>query len=258
MRAVRLLLPAALLAVPAAWSPAAARLESDPAFSGPRSVGVMLIGDSLSVGPFGQTMERFLRDRYGSTQVCVFASCGSSPEHWLADAPVFTTTCGYRQWAPGPPWRGGFTAGDRPGSVRTPKLKPILDHYVPDYVIVQLGTNWMDGLAADGTRDGSKQKKIIRKFIRELRSGVRPPFGILWILPPSSSKYPPQVHDAVDRWITETAQSMRFGVMDSRRITGPYTRSSGGRDGVHYSEAAGERWAKGVIRRIFRTQAATD
>jgi hypothetical protein len=64
------------------------------------------------------------------------------------------------------------------------------------------------------------------------------------------------VHEAVDRWITEAAQSMRFRVMDSRGITGPYTRKSGGRDGVHYSEDAGERWARGVIRRIFRPQAA--
>ncbi len=218
----------------------------------------MLIGDSLSAGPFGRTLERFLRDRYGSNQVCVFASCGSSPESWLPDTPVFTTTCGYRQWAPGGAWSGGFTKGAKPGSVNTPKLDKILARYVPDYIIVQLGTNWMDALAAGDRRSEAKHKKNIREFIRELRSGVRPPFGILWILPPSSSKYPARVHDAVDRWITETSQSMRFGVLSSRAIIGPYQRGATGGDGVHYNDAAGERWARGVIRKIFRPEALPD
>src|SRR4030095_11329190 len=55
---------------------------------------ILMIGDSLSVGKFGEAVQMHLALKH---RVAAYASCGSSPEHWLASEPVFVTKCGYRQ-----------------------------------------------------------------------------------------------------------------------------------------------------------------
>src|SRR5437762_1913795 len=55
---------------------------------------ILMIGDSLSVGKFGEVVQMHLALRH---RVAAYASCGSSPEHWLAGEPDFVTKCGYRQ-----------------------------------------------------------------------------------------------------------------------------------------------------------------
>ena len=52
---------------------------------------VLLIGDSLSAGPFGKEMQEYLIDKFTESKVYVYASCGSSPEHWLASEPTFVS-----------------------------------------------------------------------------------------------------------------------------------------------------------------------
>src|SRR6478672_4776459 len=44
---------------------------------------VLMVGDSLTVGGFGDAMQGYLLGRLGSNNVAVYASCGSSPEHWM-------------------------------------------------------------------------------------------------------------------------------------------------------------------------------
>src|SRR3954465_13646937 len=71
---------------------------------------ILMIGDSLSVGRFGEMVQMHLALKH---RVAAYASCGSSPEHWLASEPAFVTKCGYRQltrdsgiftdWPNGPP-----------------------------------------------------------------------------------------------------------------------------------------------------------
>src|SRR3954466_1311692 len=41
---------------------------------------VLMIGDSLSVGKFGEVLQAHLALK---RRVAAYASCGSSPEHWL-------------------------------------------------------------------------------------------------------------------------------------------------------------------------------
>lgn len=216
----------------------------------PQPVRVMLIGDSLSVGPFGRAMEAALQRRYGSRGVCVFASCGSSPEDWLDDTPVFVTPCGYRQTTPGRSIVIDWINGRRPRPVKTPKLPKILASYRPQLVIVELGTNWMDRLATADRLDGARYREIIRDFVGELRGASVPPPAVVWVMPPASSKYPAAVHQAVDRWIYESGQSLGFRTISSRAITGPYRAGKTGGDGVHYADDAGRRWAAGVMSKL--------
>jgi hypothetical protein len=50
-----------------------------------------MIGDSLSAGPFGESVQQHLARKFGPQNVAAYASCGSSPEHWLQDEAGFYT-----------------------------------------------------------------------------------------------------------------------------------------------------------------------
>jgi len=209
-------------------------------------VKVLLIGDSLSFGPFGEALEGYLRQRFDASDICVFASCGSSPEHWIKTSPVFMTPCGYRESTPAGAWKEDFANGRRPRPSRTPKIPEIIARFSPRMVVVQLGTNWMDGLPATVVQEGAAYKQIIREFIKELRAQSPPPARIVWVMPPESSKYSATVKEEVDRWINECAKELGFQTISSRRITKKYVPGKTGDDGIHYGEAEAGKWAQGV------------
>lgn len=234
----------------AAWFCAAIVTAVAPVHgAGMQPVKVLLIGDSLSVGPFGAAIQSLVIRSFGEGSLCVFASCGSSPESWLP-GPVFVTKCGYRQTTPSGSQLYQYDNGGRPRQVKTPKLRSITAKYNAEFVIVQLGTNWMDALASGGASDGTKYRKIISDFITELRRG-QPPRAIFWVLPPASSKFPARVHAELEQWINAAARSMGFYTVNSRQVTGGYRAGRSGGDGVHYSDEAGRRWAAGVFRKFL-------
>src|ERR1700734_1547375 len=61
---------------------------------------VLMIGDSLSAGPFGESIEQYLETRLGRSNFALFASCGSSPESWMRSEPDYYTRCGFREDTP--------------------------------------------------------------------------------------------------------------------------------------------------------------
>jgi lysophospholipase L1-like esterase len=210
-------------------------------------VKLLLIGDSLSFGTFGQDVEAFFSRQFGSSNVCVYASCGSSPEHWVSSGPEFMTPCGYRETTPRGSWKVDFAGGKPPRPTRTPKIPEILAKFRPQTVVVQLGTNWMDRLAESPSRDAAAYKRTIREFITELRAQSPPPSRIIWILPPDASKFSPEVKGSVDRWIGECAKEMGFQTILSRRIIPKYVPGKSGGDGVHLNDAEASKWANIVI-----------
>ena len=127
----------------------AKRLSANAAFR------VLMIGDSLSVGPFGESVKNFLISRLGRSNVFIYASCGSSPEHWLKSEPAFVTKCGYREVTPAGSLIVDFENGRPPRRVATPKIEDLLASYHPACLLVQLGTNWMDDIKPDDADDES-------------------------------------------------------------------------------------------------------
>jgi hypothetical protein len=73
------------------------RVTNRPSVEIVTNTRVLMIGDSLSAGPFGEAVQKHLAVKFGPQNVAAFASCGSSPENWLADEPAFYTKCGYRE-----------------------------------------------------------------------------------------------------------------------------------------------------------------
>jgi len=222
-----------------------------PALFGPRRVGVMLIGDSLSFGPFGEHLESLLKKEAGNRGVCVFASCGSSPENWIDGETDYVTKCGYRQVTPNPKesFFKDFEHGRRPPPVITPKLGKILSHYRPDILLIQQGTNWMDGFNPKNREDYLRLGRFIRGMISEIRSRS-PDSRIIWILPPAASKYSQPVQNLITAYIRSCAKVFHFQTIESRKITGSYIKGVTGGDGVHYSEKPAKDWADKVFLKL--------
>jgi hypothetical protein len=197
---------------------------------------VLMIGDSLSVGGFGDTVREHLEQGFGRQNVAFFASCGSSPESWLEDEKVFYTKCGYREKTPTTDVYRDYHNGKKPPPVATPKIETLIARYKPTIVIVQLGTNWMDQTLSD-----DYIRHVLRRFVSAVHGdGTR---RMIWIGPPDSSRFS-KVQSRIYRLIQ---QSLPRGdpVIDSRRFT-RYVMGKTGGDGIHYNRESGEAWAKPV------------
>ena len=207
-----------------------------------------MVGDSLSVGKFGEVVGDYLVSVFGAKDVAVYASCGSSPENWLRSEPTFSSKCGYREQTLRRTVVREMTA--RP--VPTPKLEELISIYRPGFVIVQLGTNWMDRLAMrDTPQKEAEFSSILDRFIVATRSqrGISP--RVIWIMPPDSSHYSSRVQRTVEILISAAAKRHNFETINSREMT-HYVPGKSGRDGIHYNSQSSTEWANRVIPRLNR------
>lgn len=226
-----------LLATNGIARPAAKRPSEAPAGRAPTRV--LMIGDSLSAGPFGEAVQQHLAIKYGPQNVAAYASCGSSPEHWLTNEPAFYTKCGYRESTPDkPPLFRDFVDGKPPKPTFTPKIEGLVRQHRPTVVVVQLGTNWMDRNLSD-----AEISSFLERFIDGARgSSVR---QIVWIAPPDSSSMGAKAQARVHRIIQQGGKRDGFDVIDSRQLT-HYVPGKTGGDGVHYNKEASREWAARV------------
>jgi hypothetical protein len=194
---------------------------------------ILYVGDSLSVGTFGELLTDYFVRTYSRSNVAFYASCGSSPENWLSDEPVYETKCGYRESVPGKP----LIFGD-PMRHRTPKIEGLLRQFQPTIVFVQQGTNWMDRPLSD-----DKIANILDRFVSVIHRNAQ--CKIVWIAPPDSSRF----RRVQGRIYTLIQQRHRRGdiVIDSRRLTRTYVVGKTGGDGIHYRSEAAAQWAGKII-----------
>ncbi|HEV2840572.1 MAG TPA: SGNH/GDSL hydrolase family protein [Chthoniobacterales bacterium] len=195
---------------------------------------ILMVGDSLSVGKFGEVVQRHLSRKY---PVAAYASCGSSPEHWLTAEPDFITKCGYRQHTIDSDVFRDFTNGKPPRPTLTPKLTKLLKKHRPTILIVQLGTNWMDRSLTD-----AQMNDYLHRFVGEARRGSVQ--EIIWITPPDSSALR-KTQGRVHGLIQQAARRDGFQLVDSRGVTRYVVGKTGG-DGVHYNSEASEAWARRI------------
>lgn len=209
---------------------------------------VLMIGDSLSVGKFGEVLHDYLANTYGNRNVWVYASCGSSPENWLRSEPVFATPCGYRSETPTGLTYIDYVNGHKPRRVDTPKVERLISENKPTIVIVQLGTNWMDKLIS-----GNPQKEAeINAFAQRFVSAIHPDATrrLTWIMPPDHSRYSRRIQDKVDAIIRAAVRGNRYvDLIPSRDMT-HYVPGKTGGDGVHYNSESSIAWANRVINRL--------
>lgn len=195
---------------------------------------ILMVGDSLSVGKFGEVVQGHLARKY---PVAAYASCGSSPEHWLSSEPDFITKCGYRQHTAETDVFRDFVNGRRPRPTLTPKLATLIKKHKPTILIVQLGTNWMDRSLTD-----AQMSNYLDRFVSEARRGSVQ--EIIWITPPDSSRLR-KTQGKVHGLIRQAARRDGFQLVDSRGVTRYVVGKTGG-DGIHYNAEASEVWARRI------------
>ncbi len=205
---------------------------------------VLMIGDSMSVGGFGEGMAEWLVAKFGRASVAMYAACGSSPEHWLRNEPDYQTHCGYREITPRTNILYDYVGGRRPQPAIAPKVEDLVSILHPRTVIVQLGTNWMDAMNAG---DSTKFGEILYRFINAIRSEPGTVRQVIWITPPDSSHYSRNVQQIVLNLIVAGGRKYGYNVVDSTRYT-HYTPGRSGGDGIHYNSEEGRAWAAGVLR----------
>ena len=215
-------------------------------FGGSRSV--LLLGDSLSVGPFGREMQSFLCEEFNERRIFIYASCGSSPEHWLGNEPAFISRCGSRVKTPSSFTLSEFDHGHSPQPFTTPKIEALLEQIHPTAVVVQLGTNWFDRLEQNsGPEEIARLEGFLDGFVDAVQNAPGRP-ALIWITPPDSSRFR-KVQSIVTNLILLTAKRKSFAVIDSSSLVHYELGKSGG-DGVHYSSEAAALWAKGVKNKL--------
>ena len=227
-----------------------ARDAINPRSYSSRTERILMIGDSLSVGGFGESMREYLLQRFGTNNVALFAVCGSSPEHWLRSGPDYASKCGYREQTPSSSKILDFDHGRPPPAVATPKLEDLLARYRPTILIVQLGTNWMDALVINAERE-QEDARIMDDFMTAARERPGTVRKIIWITPPDSSHYPSRVQRTVLALIKDAGFKYGFKTIDSSTMT-HYIPGKSGHDGVHYASEPARQWASLVTIQLDR------
>ncbi len=199
---------------------------------------VLMIGDSLSVGKFGEVVQAHLALK---RRVAAYASCGSSPEHWLAGEPDFITKCGYRERTSTSDIYSDYVNGRAPRGTRTPKLADLVRKHKPTILVVQLGTNWMDRNLSD-----EQMNDYLGRLVDEARRGTVE--KIVWIAPPDSARLRKQ-QGRIHQLLRRAATRKGFEIIDSRNVT-HYVMGKTGGDGIHYNSESSEAWAHGIQREL--------
>ena len=215
--------------------PASRRVAEGPRTTSTGTTRVLMIGDSLSVGAFGESVQQHLAKKFGPRNVAAYASCGSSPENWLPSEAAFYTKCGYREATPDRrPLLRQWSNGRRPRATLTPKVDALVRRHRPTIVVVQQGTNWMDRNLSD-----AEISNFTDRFIRAARAPwVK---QIVWIAPPDHSALR-KTQGRIHRLINDAARRDGFEVIDSRQLT-RYVPGKTGGDGVHYNNESSRAWA---------------
>lgn len=193
---------------------------------------VLHIGDSHTVGIYGQEMDKHLRS--SGAKVETYGSAGSSPHWWITGQ---TTRSGFFS-------RNQDEVTDQPAKWNdphaTPKLKTLLERFRPNVVVFSLGANLISASPA-----------TIEKQMREVAdmakaTGTR----IIWVGPPDGreSKKPTSKQNALYQTLEKVAKE--YGdFIDSRPLT-EYPATGG--DGVHYWGKEGSKQAKSWASDVFR------
>ena len=210
---------------------------------------VLWVGDSLTVGPFGEAVESSLIETLGRGRVWMFAACGSSVESWLESEPAYVTACGYRECTPTTRVLEDYHANYHPQRMPAPKVEALLKKIEPDIIIVQLGTNHFDALEHDGKGVLDRQSEVFERFSNTLWTTTEGVRQVIWIMPPDSARFADWIQTAVAEMIQKAAKRHHYQVIDSRKYT-HYTKGVSGGDGVHYWTDQGYQWAANVLKEL--------
>lgn len=197
---------------------------------------LLFIGDSHTVGPFGQKLDSLLRGLARWT-VNTVGACGTSPAEWLL---ARESLCGYFERS----YDGTVELTDSPHA--TPKWNELLARLKPARTIVALGTNRID--APD-----TQLEPDLRRMISAIRASGS---ECVWIGPPHMRVYSRDQIENFYRMMERIRSDLPCKIVRSHDLT-QYPLHIG--DGIHYNGSMGalgrelaEKWARDVFAEISR------
>jgi len=193
---------------------------------------ILIIGDSHSVGVYGQELDRQFRSHANFT-VETYATCGSIAQWFFTGK---STQCGFLF----KDQNGATLSGN---SANTPLVSNAINRFKPDLIMIELGGNYWGYSSTFARADMLKLANLIREN----------DIPCFWAGAPDSRKKPAadqqRIYDDLENSVTHACQ-----LFDSRTVT-KYPATGG--DGIHYWGAEGsaqaKKWAKAVYNEAVRT-----
>lgn len=184
---------------------------------------VLIVGDSHTGGPFGQTLDTLTRSQ---AMVQTYGSCGSTIDWWYSGR---STVCGLFSV-------NSIGVSTNEMNVPTPKVLNLVQKFSPDKMIIALGTNYVKGYTSD------QIKNEVRRLVKDLNEMKMP---CVWVGPPDMRNFREVLPNLVALLRAEVSTTCTF--IDSREFT-HYTDTGG--DGTHFGteelRLQAKRWAEQV------------
>ncbi len=202
-------------------------------------VKVLYLGDSLSFGAFGATLDKQLRQ--SGCEVYTMVTGGATPYYWLSDFAPVAGEAGH--WVK----QDGYERRLRK-TRSVPKIEPLLKKFHPDAAVIQTGTNLYAALRDKKKTPEERVKAVEYVVDRMCRVLEKSKCRVYWITPPDSHvlKYPRELQEQM-RDIMKRVASRHGRVFDSYAVT-QYTESYPEEDGIHYGPDKATDWARRVAR----------
>lgn len=228
-----------------------------------RGCRMLYLGDSMSLGGFGDQLDRQLRLDPVVSQLHTYLACGVFPLSWTLIPPYanIRTGCGFCSMEPSPyPWAPrrfmdtyGKPSGHVPSSHRVPKIEHLLQSVKPEVLVVQLGNNFFSCFKDKRTIQQGYHRKYIRSltipFLKLLIAESSSLKRIYWVTPPQAGSVSREIQDFVYREIEYCCGDFA-SLIDSRTITRyPYRVMDS--DHEHFWGDEAVSWANEVHTRII-------
>lgn len=205
-------------------------------FAGANTQPLLIIGDSLTCGPFGKQL--FEQMNTGGRSVTLYCAVSSAPSHWVKGKTPKGQKCQTRSTA-----KPDLSPCEPSGQV--PKLDSLLSRHPGAEVIVALGTNSLLDKKADANY------KLMSDAVAAQGRGCK------WIGPPhlnpsQSRGFPAGRLSSMEGNLSGFYESLQTSVgsscelIDSRAATQSGTPGHQTTDGVHRTEDAGIAWAQSL------------
>ncbi|MEC5127781.1 hypothetical protein VSU19_13530 [Verrucomicrobiales bacterium BCK34] len=199
---------------------------------------ILYLGDSLSIGAFGQTLDSSMRA--SGFEVHTVVAGGASPYYWLKEYQPLPCTIGF--------WEKSPTGERRLGYVRAvPKIEDLIDDMKPNVVVVQTGINLYATLRSK-RRAKSDNVAEVSSLIEQMCYAISKGGAVsYWVLPPSSheKRYPVALQEELSSIMRSIVYKYEGQVFESRKVTefvDPYPAT----DGIHYGPEEARGWATKV------------
>ncbi len=114
---------------------------------------ILFIGDSHSVGIFGQELDQLMRTM-PNTIVATYASCGSIADWFFSGK---ATKCGFF-------FKDSQATVSSGTNAATPLIEQIMKEFKPDYLVIELGGNYWGYTSAFARTDMAKLADLARDY----------------------------------------------------------------------------------------------